>query len=160
MVAGSGPGPGRPAFPGEPGGPVFQGPTAGLLMGLAAVTLGVASYLHRDGHISLGFTQIHGESFYGASIPEAVIGLVLAVGAAVFLAAPPAARASAARGQARRIALVATTFAILGVAYGMSVTIADGRIPDIIYHSCLMLLVLITEALLLRGRTRRVLEAR
>jgi hypothetical protein len=126
------------------------GPAAGLLMALAAVTLGVAAYLHRNGHIPLGFTDIRGESFYGASIPEAVIAFVLAAGGAVYLAAPRAARASAARGQARRVALAATVFAIIGVAYGMTVTISDGRVPDIVYHPSLMATLLITAALLLR----------
>ena len=128
------------------------GPAAGLLMAVAAVTLGVAAYLHRNGHIPLGFTDIGGESFYGASIPEAVIAFVLAAGAAVYLAAPRAARASAARGQARRVALAATSFAIIGTAYGMTVTISDGRVPDIVYHSSLMATLLIAAALLLRRR--------
>lgn len=157
--------PDSPAFPGSqvpPGRPVpadrdaataGRGPAAGLLMLLAAITLGVAAYLHRNGHIPLGFAEIRGESFYDASIPEAVIAFVLAVGAAVYLTASPAARASAARGQARRVALAASTFAIIGVAYGMTVTISDGRVPDIIYHSCLMAILLIAEALLLGRRT-------
>ncbi len=127
-----------------------RGPAAGVLMALAGITLGVAAYLHRQGHIPLGFTEIRGESFYAASIPEAVIAFVLVAGAAVYLAAPPAARAAPGRGQARRVALAATTFAVIGVAYGMTVTISDGRVPDIIYHSCLMALLLITGVLLLR----------
>lgn len=113
----------------------------GLLMSVAAVTLGVASYLHRQGHIPLGFTVIRGESFYGASIPEAVIGFVLAAAAAVVLLAPA---------RARRAAVAASSFAILGVAYGMSVTVASGRIADIVYHSALMAVLLVTEVRLLR----------
>jgi hypothetical protein len=35
------------------------------------------------------------------------------------------------------------------------VTIGDGRGPDIIYHSCLTVILLITAALLLRGRADR-----
>jgi hypothetical protein len=173
MTTGSEAGPVRPVFPGDassqmrPGGPARSGraptgrtappgigaeagPAAGLLMVLAGITLGVASYLHRQGHIPLAFTEIRGESFYAASIPEAVIALVLVAGAVVYLAASPAARAAAGRGQGRRVALAATTFAIIGVAYGMSVTIGDGRVPDIVYHSCLMAVLLITGALLLR----------
>ncbi len=113
----------------------------GLLMGVAAVTLGVASYLHRQGQTPLGFTVIRGESFYGASVPEAVIGFVLAAAAAVVLLAPR---------RARRIAVAANSFAIAGVAYGMSVTIASGRMADIIYHCALMALLLATEVHLLR----------
>lgn len=113
----------------------------GLLMSVAAVTLGVASYLHRQGHIPLGFTVIRGESFYGASIPEAVLGFVLAAAAAVVLLAPD---------RARWAAVAANSFAILGVAYGMSVTVPSGRIADIAYHSALMALLLVTEVRLLR----------
>lgn len=113
----------------------------GLLMSVAAVTLGVASYLHRQGHIPLGFTVIRGESFYGASVPEAVIGFVLAAAAAVVLLAPDSARPAA---------VAANSFAILGVAYGMTITVASGRIADIVYHSALMALLLVTEVRLLR----------
>lgn len=145
--------PSRPDAGAGPSGPdaaAGPGPAAGLLMAVAGVTLGVAAYLHRAGHIPLGFTEIRGENFYAASIPEAVIAFVLAAGAAVYLTASPAARAAAGRGQARRIALVATTFAVVGTAYGMSVTISDGRVADIVYHSCLMAILLIAGALLLR----------
>jgi hypothetical protein len=118
----------------------------GLPMSVAAVTLGVASYLHRQGQIPLGFTVIRGESFYGASVPEAVIGFVLAAAAAVVLLAPR---------RARPIAVAANSFAIVGVAYGMSVTVASGRMADIIYHCALMALLLATEVHLLgQGRSQ------
>src|SRR5262249_59104147 len=55
----------------------------------AAATFGVASYLHLDGNIPLGFTIITGEHFSRASIPEAIIGAVLAAGAPRPPAAPP-----------------------------------------------------------------------
>jgi hypothetical protein len=119
---------------------------AGLLMSVAALTLGVASYLHRDGRIPLGFTVIKGERFSQASIPEAVIGFVLAAAAVVVLAAPS---------RARPAALGATTFAILGVAYGLTVTVGSGRVADIAYHGALMAVLLVTELILLRRVRRR-----
>jgi hypothetical protein len=114
---------------------------------VAAITLGVASYLHRDGRIPLGFTVLRGEHFAGASVPEAVIGFVLALGAAVVLTAPA---------RARPVALGATTFAILGVAYGLSDTVGSGHTTDIAYHCALMALLLATEIILLRRGTRPV----
>jgi hypothetical protein len=137
-LAGEAERPGRPApGPGRPG----AGRAAGLLMSVAAVTLGVASYLHRDGRIPLGFTVIHGERFFGASIPEAVIAAVLAAGAVAALAAWSRSRAAA---------VGATTFAVAGVAYGLSVTAGSGRPIDLAYHSALMAVLLATEAILWR----------
>jgi hypothetical protein len=121
-----------------------KGRTAGLLMSLAAVTLGVASYLHRDGHIELGFTVINGERFYGASVPEAVIAFALAVGAVAALMGPH---------RVRPLAWGATIVAILGVAYGLSDTIGTGRVIDIAYHSALMSLLLATAFILWLGRS-------
>ncbi|HEX4255293.1 MAG TPA: hypothetical protein VH089_09405 [Streptosporangiaceae bacterium] len=120
-------------------GPADAGRTAGLLMSLAAVTLGVASYLHRDGHIRLGFTLINGERFYAASVPEAVIAFILAVGAVAALVGPR---------RARPVAWGATIVAVLGVAYGLSDTIGTGRVIDIAYHSALMTLLLVTAFIL------------
>ena len=140
--------PARPAGPAEPAQPAPKqgrgGRAAGLLMSLAAVTLGVASYLHRDGHIRLGFTVINGERFYAASVPEAVIGFVLAVGAIAILMDAH---------RTRPVAWGATIFAILGVAYGLSDTIGTGRVIDIAYHSALMILLLVTGIVLWTGRT-------
>lgn len=121
------------------------GKIIGVMLSMAAVTLGLASYLHRDGDIRLGFTVIRGESFLGASIPEAVIAAVLAAAAAVVLIAPH---------RARRVALGATAFAILGTAFGMTVTIPRGRAADIVYHSALLAWLLVTGALLLRWNRR------
>jgi hypothetical protein len=138
----------RPAPPASEGDRQWAGRAAGLLMSLAAVTLGVASYLHRDGHIPLGFTVINGERFHGASIPEAVIAFVVAVGGIAALAVPR---------RARPVALGTTTFAILGVAYGLSVTAGTGRVIDIAYHSALLAVLLATGVVLWwwGGRQRR-----
>ena len=63
-----------------------------VVMLLEAATFGVASYLHLDGRIPLGFTTITGEHFSRASVPEAIIGAVLAAGAVVVGVAPGRAR--------------------------------------------------------------------
>jgi hypothetical protein len=76
----------------------------------AAATIGIASYLHLDGRIPLGFTTISGEHFSRVSVPEAIIGAVLAAGAVVVTVAPRRARA---------VALGAVGFAVLGVLAGL-----------------------------------------
>jgi hypothetical protein len=120
----------------------------GALMLASALTFGVASYLHLDGRIALGFTTVTGENFTGAAVPEAVIGAVLAVGAAFLLAS---------RGAARGIALGATIFAIAGTVYGMTVILGGtvSRPADLVYHSAILAVLLATlAALLLVGRAR------
>jgi len=102
----------------------------------AAATFGVASYLHLDGNIPLGFTTITGEHFSRASIPEAIIGAVLAAGAAVVAAAP---------GWARTTALGATGFAALGVLAGLGFVLTSSRphiAADVAYHLTMLLVLL------------------
>jgi hypothetical protein len=102
----------------------------------AAATFGVASYLHLDGNIPLGFTTITGEHFSRASIPEAIIGAVLAAGAAVVAAAP---------GWARTAALGATGFAALGVLAGLGFVLTSSRphiAADVAYHLTMLLVLL------------------
>jgi hypothetical protein len=100
---------GQAITPTEPGfrpGQMDRRFAIGLLA--AAATFGIASYLHLDGKIPLGFTTITGENFSRASAPEAVIGAVLAAGAIVVAASPRWARAAA---------LSAVGFADLGVPH-------------------------------------------
>lgn len=120
----------------------------GLLLA-EAVTFGVASYLHLQGHIPLGFTTITGESFPDAAIPEAIIGGVLAVGALLVLAAP---------GRARWAAVGVTGFAILGTAIGLAAVIgrSAGSAADIGYHAAIMAALLGTFTAALLSRQRRV----
>ena len=102
----------------------------------AAATFGVASYLHLDGSIPLGFTIITGEHFSRASIPEAIIGAVLAAGAAVVAAAP---------GWARTAALSATGFAAQGVLAGLGFVLTSSRphiAADVAYHLTMLLVLL------------------
>ncbi|MGE5136387.1 MAG: hypothetical protein ACM32E_26275 [Gemmatimonadota bacterium] len=116
---------------------------AGGLMLAEAVTFGVASYLHLQGRIPLGFTTITGEHFPDAATPEAVIGAVVAAGALLVLAAP---------GRARRAALGVTGFAILGVAVGLAAVIGrstGNAAADLTYHALIMVALLVTFAVLL-----------
>jgi heme A synthase len=101
----------------------------GLVMLAEAATLGIASYLHRDGRIPLGFTVIHGEQFPAASVPEAVIGAVLAAGAALVLTAPA---------RARQTAVFATGFGVFGFIVGTVFVLTSGRpdiTADLTYHA-------------------------
>ncbi|HUY45919.1 MAG TPA: hypothetical protein VMV92_09365 [Streptosporangiaceae bacterium] len=121
-------------------------PGIGVLMLCEAITLGVASYLHMQGRIPLGFTTIRGENFQGAATPEAVIGAVLAVVAVLVLAFPRA---------PRWLPVAATGFAILGVIVGMAVLLIGNRSSitvDLAYHSALMAALLVTLIMLLRPR--------
>lgn len=120
----------------------------GVVMLAEAATLGIASYLHRDGRIQLGFTAIHGEHFPSASVPEAVIGAVLAAGAAIVLSVPA---------RARGAAVFATIFGIVGFVVGTVAVLTSGR-PDITidltYHATLLTVLITTLVMLALGRQR------
>jgi hypothetical protein len=181
MAAGAGRGPVRPGEAGRsparhtvaghqpsagpPGpAPVARGPQqrqAGVdrryavVMLAAAATVGIASYLHLDGQIPLGFTTITGEHFSRVSVPEAIIGAVLAAGAVVVTVAPRRGRA---------VALGVVGFAVLGVLGGLGfvlassarvlpVAVAGGRphiAADLAYH--LSVLVVLLAAILALAR--------
>jgi heme A synthase len=113
-----------------------------------AVTLGIASYLHRNGHIPLGFTVIRGEQYALASVPEAVIGTVLAVGAAIVVTVPA---------RARRAAISATGFGIFGFLLGTIFVLTSGRPSitiDLTYHAILLTVLIATLVMLALGRPR------
>jgi hypothetical protein len=114
----------------------------GLALLAEAATLGIASYLHRGGHIPLGFTVVRGEQFTRASVPEAVIGAVLAAAAAIAATAPA---------RARRAALFATAFAVFGVLVGVAFVVTSGRPSiaiDLAYHAILLAALTTTLVLL------------
>ena len=107
-----------------------------------AATLGIASYLHRDGHIPLGFTVVRGEQFTAASVPEAVIGAILAAGAATVLTSPV---------RARGAALFATAFGVFGVLAGVAFVVTSGRPSiaiDLAYHAIVLAALTATLVLL------------
>src|SRR5262249_48556923 len=101
----------------------------------AAATFGVASYLHLDGNIPLGFTTITGEHLSGASLPGPISGPIPGAGAAVVPAAP---------GWARTAALGATGFAALGVLAGLGFVLTSSRphiAADMAYHLTMLLVL-------------------
>jgi hypothetical protein len=123
-----------------------------IVMLAAAATFGIASYLHLDGRIPLGFTTITGEHFGRASVPEAVIGAVLAAGAIVVAMAP---------GWAGTAALGATGFAALGVLAGLGFVLTSSRphiAVDLAYHLTMLLMLLAGLTVLVR--TDRVRQRR
>ena len=132
-----------------PAGPLPR--TFGIALLAGAVTFAVASYLHTDGRIPLGFATVTGESFPGAVVPEAVIGSVLAVAAALVLA-----RFRRARGAA----LAGAGFAIAGTLLGTMVVIGSrpGATADLTYHGLILAALVATFMLLLRwpGPRQRV----
>jgi hypothetical protein len=114
----------------------------GLALLAEAATLGIASYLHRGGHIPLGFTVVRGEQFTAASVPEAVIGAILAAGAAIVLTAPV---------RARGAALFATAFGVFGVLAGVAFVVTSGRPSiaiDLAYHAIVLAALTATLVLL------------
>jgi len=120
-----------------------------VVMLAAAATFAIASYLHLDGRIPLGFTTVTGEHFSRASVPEAIIGAVLAAGAAVVVA-------TASR-RARAVAMGAVGFAVLGVLAGLGFVLTSSRphiAADLAYHlSVLVVLLAGLWALARAGRT-------
>jgi hypothetical protein len=100
------------------------------LMGFVAATLVVMSALHLTGAKA------------DAGIPEAVIAVVLAVGALAL-----------GRG-ARGVALGAVVFAVVGFGIGLSFTARDGSAADLAYHAT-MLPLLLLALVGLSGTSRR-----
>ncbi|MFL5848323.1 MAG: hypothetical protein ACJ76M_17725 [Solirubrobacteraceae bacterium] len=87
-----------------------------ILMGLVAASLAVMSILHLAG-------AFEGRTDAGAGIPEAIIGVVLLVGALALV-----------RNGDRRAALAALGFAIAGFLVGLRFTIDDGGV-QLAYHA-------------------------
>jgi hypothetical protein len=110
------------------------------LMTAVAVTLGCASALHLSGGVhgrSSPFDATH------AGIAEAVIGIVLAGGAAAVVRFPQ---------RARSIAVAAIGFATVGFVVGLNFTARGGHLPDVIYHVALLPVLLGSLVVLLRAR--------
>ncbi len=101
--------------------------------------------LHFGVSVSLGPATVS-DPFRGAAIPEAVIAAVVAVGAVSVLTR---------RATAWWVALGTTLFAVLGTAYGLTVTVPRGEPGDIAYHLSLLTLLVATVGLLLASRGRR-----
>jgi hypothetical protein len=112
---------------------------AGALLGVAALTLAVASLLHFGVAVPIGATTIT-DPFAGAAIPEAVLAVAVAAGAVTVLARLAV---------ARWLAPAATLLALAGTLYGLSVTVRRGEPGDIVYHLALLTLLVASAVLLL-----------
>src|SRR5579859_52941 len=115
---------------------------------LAAFTFLCASAIHFGGTMSIFGATVH-DPFQGAAIPEMIIAIVVGLGAMVALMRRRASWA---------VALAAVSFALLGVIYGLTVTLREGRVGDISYHFSVLALLLITLVLLLVPKTREDLR--
>ncbi len=119
---------------------------SGLLIA-ATLTFVAASLLHFGVSIPIAGTTIK-DSSEGAAISEMIIAIVMASGS---LSVVGRLRAS------WQIALATVLFALLGVLYGLSVTVRGARIGDIAYHVTVLVILLITGGLLLMPNARRTL---
>lgn len=123
---------------------------AGVLMAFAAAAFAGASIVHFGVDVPVGVTTIS-DSFPGAAAPEAVIAAVVAIGAAAVLTR---------RTKSRGIALGATSFALLGTAVGLSITLNSTRTGDVAYHLGILTTLLVILGLLLRRGRPDVRPAR
>jgi hypothetical protein len=116
--------------------------TAGWLLALAALTFWLASAIHFGLKVELGFALVS-DPFPGAAVPEAVVGVVVALGAGSLLVF---------RQPRLGIAMAATAFAIAVTLYGLSVTAGSGRTADVLYHISVLAVLSAALALLLTAR--------
>jgi hypothetical protein len=91
-------------------------------MVVVAITLVVASALHLSGHVTGRSSQFDADH---AGIAEAIIGAVLAAGAATMVWLPS---------QARIVGIIVNGLAIAGFILGLTMTVRGGHLPDIGYH--------------------------
>jgi uncharacterized protein len=109
-----------------------------FLMGFEAATLAAAAFLHLHGNIQGRSTSFDPDM---AGIAEAVIGVVLVVGAVAAWRAPD---------RARRFAIGAVGFAIVGFVVGLSFTARGGGLGDVLYHGVMLPILVLTLMLLVR----------
>jgi hypothetical protein len=116
----------------------------------AALTLLTASLIHFGVRLPLAVTTVH-DPDAGAAVPEAVIAIVLAGGAAVVLTS---------RRARWSIALATALFALLGVCVGLRFTLISARTGDIFYHLTLLASLLTLVTLLFSSDGRAALHDR
>jgi hypothetical protein len=103
-----------------------------ILVTLAAASLVVMSAIHLA------------RSERNSGIPEAVICVVLAVGATAVYRSTP---------RWRQIALSTVGFAIAGFLLGLSITATSGDVANLAYHATVLPLLIATFVIALRTRT-------
>ena len=126
----------------------LRGAVAALLS-VAAVTLAIASTVHFGVRVELGPLAIH-DRFPDAAVPEAVIAFVVACGVLAVIS----------RRAAWPVALGATVFAIVGVLFGLSVTLGSARTGDVAYHISLLLVLVVALCVLVTPAARHALGGR
>ena len=130
-----------PARPGDSGPPILRRKIASgvaILMLVVTASLALTSALHLSGMVD-GRTKSFDPDTAG--IAEAVIGVVLLVGAVVMLRDPQ---------RARTAGIAANAFALAGFLIGISETAQGGHAPDIAYHATVIPLLVISLVVLLR----------
>jgi peptidoglycan/LPS O-acetylase OafA/YrhL len=113
------------------------------VMVAVAATLAVASALHLSGRVTGRGTLYDAGD---AGIAEAVIGIVLVVGAVAMFRRLRRARA---------IGLAATGFATAGFLLGLSITARGGHWPDIAYHVAVLPVLIGSLVVLIRSGRHR-----
>jgi hypothetical protein len=111
----------------------------GGLLVVATVAFAAASIIHFGLVLALGSLTVD-DPFPGAAPPEALIALVLGIGALSVLARWPARWA---------VAFAASLFALLLTLYGLTVTVSSARTGDITYHVAVLVLSVVIVGLLL-----------
>lgn len=108
-----------------------------LLLGVGAVGFAIASIIHFG--LSLGPLT---DPFPGARIPEAVLAVLMGTAAVYALV----------RGLGSRwVALAAVLLGLLGVGFGLTVTVPAALWGDVAYHLAAAVLLVITAVVALRG---------
>jgi hypothetical protein len=124
----------------------------GVLSAFEAASFAVASALHFGLHLALGFTEVRGEPFLRAAIPEGIIAAALAGGTVVVIVAPH---------RSWMTAVTVHAFAAAGVMVGIG-TILGGvgpqARPDIVYHVTILLVLLGALGFLLTAPARTALR--
>jgi hypothetical protein len=101
------------------------------LMALTSVTLLAASIIHFGPALPFGGFGIS-DQFAAAAGPEAILGIVLALGTAYL---------ASGRTGSREMALASTVFTLLLSLYGLSVTLPMALTGDVVYHIVLVVLL-------------------
>src|SRR4051812_28570304 len=118
-----------------------------LLVGATGAFV-VASLVHFGVAIALGPITLD-DPFPGAAIPEAIIALVLGMGAVTVIARRPA---------RWWVALATTLFALLVTIFGLTVTVGSSRTGDIAYHVTILVVLAVIVGLLLLPTGRHALS--
>lgn len=112
-----------------------------VLMSVAAATLALASTIHFG--VRLGVR----DPFPDAAIPEAVLAVIVAGGVLAVVS----------RRAAWPVALTTTLITIVGVLFGLSVTLRSARSGDVAYHVSLLVILVVTLCILVTPAGRRSL---